>query len=397
MSNRLADMSPRRPILLASLVCPGIRAPAEIPHQEYNYSYQLYQEDDDRIRVESHYIRGSVDFNDETSFRFQWLNDAITGSSPTGALPGSAQPFLSDVDDIRTGILGALSRQFGDHRVELEVAHSSENDYISRGIALSDVWELNQKNTTINSGINYLNDSVLDTFGNYRPKDSYDFFTGVTQIVDKNTVATANLTLGYAEGYLNDRYKIVQRTDITEIPDGAGGTIQIPVVNIYPENRPDSRFRQVLQFEGTRYIEKASGALDATLRLSHDDFGIFSQTLGIEWRQEVGSHLMVIPFFRYYRQNEADFFVNTIDGVVTGTPSPNPNGSKPNYSADYRLSSFDAVSGGLRFMYQFNETFAASAAYERYVMNGTGSGSEQSPGPAYPSADIWTFGVSARF
>lgn len=387
-------MNPRHPALLVPLLCPGLRADGEVLPQQYDYSYQLYQEDDDRIRVESHYIRGSIELNDETSFRFQWLNDAISGSSPTGALPGSAQPYLSNVDDVRTGILGALSRKFGDHRVELEISHSSEDDYISRGLTLSDVWDLNQKNTMITAGFNYLNDSVLDTLGTYQDKDSYDFFAGVTQIIDKDTVFTANLTLGYAEGYLNDPYKVVQRTDFISFPDGSGGTVFIPVVNIYGENRPDSRFRQVFQLEGTHYFDEASGALDATLRFSHDDFGVCSQTAEIEWRQEIGTNLVVIPFVRYYHQNAADFFVNTLDGVVSGPPTGN---GKPNYSADYRLSSFTSVSGGLRLKYQFNDHFATTAAYERYVMNGTGDSADHSQGFAYPSADIWTIGLSATF
>lgn len=38
----------------------------------------------------------------------------------------------------------------------------------------------------------------------------------------------------------------MQRTDITSIPDGQGGTIE-SLVNLYRENRPDTRFRQVVQ------------------------------------------------------------------------------------------------------------------------------------------------------
>ena len=48
-----------------------------------------------------------MDITDSTAVRFQWLHDAISGASPTGALPGSNQPFLSEVEDVRTGILGA--------------------------------------------------------------------------------------------------------------------------------------------------------------------------------------------------------------------------------------------------------------------------------------------------
>jgi hypothetical protein len=57
----------------------------------------------------------------------------------------------------------------------------------------------------------------------------------------------------------------------------------------------------------------------------------------------------------------------------------------------------DAIIGGLKVSYQFNDMFAATAAYERYVMNSNGSSSDTAPGPSYPSADIWTLGVSASF
>jgi hypothetical protein len=390
-------MIPRQPLVLASLLCPSLQAQGEIPPQRYDYSYQLYQEDDERIKIESHYIRGSIEFDEATSFRFQWLNDAITGSSPTGALPGGIQPFYSSVEDVRTGILGALSRQFGDHRIELEISRSEEDDYLSRGVALSDTLELNQKNTTLSYGFNFLNDLVTVPGLGERRKYGYDWFTGVSQIVDKDTVVSANLTLGYNEGYLNDPYKVVQRTDIVAIDDGMGGTINIPVDNLYRENRPDARFRQVLQLEARRYIEPADGVIDGMLRLSHDDYGVFSQTVQIEWRQSIGENFQVIPFIRYYHQNAADFFVTSINGLPIATPSADPDGSGINYSADYRLSSFNALSGGVRLRYQFNDIFSATASYERYVMSGSGSASDRSPEQAYASANIWTFGISAEF
>lgn len=388
-------MIPRRPLFLASVIGPALQAHGEVPPQLYDFSYQFYQEEDGRIQVEASYLRGEIDLTDDAAFRFQLLNDAISGASPTGVLPGNSQPFLAEVEDVRQGILGALSHQFGNHRVELEVARSTEDDYGSTGIALTDTWEINQKNTTLSFGFNYLDDSVKVAGIGDQEKNSYDLFTGVSQIIDKNTVISANLTLGYAEGYLNDPYKVVQRDEVVIVPDGLGGTVELPVVNIYPENRPDERFRQVLQLEGLRYFESAKGALDVVLRLSNDDYGIFSQTLHAEWRQEVGEKLQIVPFVRFYHQNAADFFVNTLNGLPVATPSPDPDGSGPNYSADYRLSSFNAMSGGIKLAWQFHEKFEIAAAYERYMMEG--SGSDTSPDQSYPTANIWTFGASARF
>ncbi len=393
-------MSPRRPLVLASLLCPSLQSHGEIPAQKYDYSYQYYQEDGERIRIESHYIRAEVDLSEATSVHFQWLNDAISGSSPTGVLPGAAggnQDYLSKLEDVRTGILGAISQKIGDHQVELEVSRSKESDYLSKGIALSDSLELNQKNTTVSYGINYLNDAVAVPFRGDLSKKSYDLFTGVSQILDKDTVVSANLTLGYAEGYLNDPYKSVQRTEL--VATGNPFDPFTTEVTPYVENRPDQRLREVLQLEGKHYFNPVRGVLDSVLRLSNDDYGIFSQTLQIEWRQEIGDNLQVVPFFRYYRQNAADFFVNSLNGVIplSETPSNTPNGSGPNYSADYRLSSFNAVSGGLRLRYHFTDNLTASAAYERYVMTGSGSASDRAPEQSYISADIWTIGLTATF
>lgn len=381
------------------LFCGHVQAEIENLPMRWDASYQFYDEGSDRIRVESYYLRGKVDFDDETSFSFQYLNDAISGASPTGALPGGSQPFLSaEIYDVRNGLLGAISRQFGDHRVELEISRSKENDYISNGVALSDMIEFNQKNTELTFGLNYLDDDVAVFDGREdQRKETYDLFAGIRQIIDKNTVISCNLTLGYSHGYLSDPYKGIQRTEVESFPDGGGGTIDLSVDNFYPENRPDSRFRQVLQFEGRHYVEVADAAVDVVLRFSNDDFGILSQTVQIEWRQQVGDKLLLIPFFRYYHQSAADFFVNSLDGYPNVTPPTNPNGSGMNYSADYRLSSFDAISLGMRTSYRINDSISVNATYERYMMDGAGGGSDVSPSQAYVSADIWTIGLNATF
>lgn len=380
---------------LLPLLCSGLPAEADILAQRYDYSYQSYREDDDRIQVEAHYLRSEIEWDSGTAVRFQWLSDAITGASPTGVLPGNAQPFLANVEDTRNGILAALAQPWGDHRLEVELSRSEEDDYVSNGIAVSDTLELNQKNTSLAFGFHYLDDSVMVPGQSDQAKRSYDFFAGVTQIIDRNTLLTANGTLGYAEGYLNDPYKVVQRDEIVLVPDGFGGFTPIPVVNIYPENRPDSRLRAVFQLEGRRFFDSAHGALHTVLRLSHDDYGIVSETAQLEWRQEIGERWQCMPFLRYHHQSAADFFMTTVNGLPAGTASQTPTGSGPHYSADYRLSSLDAISMGLRMRYEITDQLSASASYERYTM--AGAGSESSSASSYPDADIWTFGLTAQF
>ena len=246
-------MKIRHPLFLASLLPPAFPASAGVIPMEYDYSYQVYQEDNDRIRVESHYVRGRWDILDGTSFRFQYLNDAISGASPTGALPGGSQPYISSLEDIRTGILGALSQKIGNHRLELEISQSEENDYLSNGYALSDEIEFNEKNTTLTLGVNYLDDTVTVPILGDRAKESLDFFMGVSQLLGKNTLLTGNLTLGSSNGYMNDPYKVVQRNEIVTTPDtsidvGDGTVIVVPGIDVPASDvllwQSDSKDRQ---------------------------------------------------------------------------------------------------------------------------------------------------------
>mgnify|MGYP000249269499 FL=1 len=127
-------------IALAPLLMPVVPL-AGAEAFRFDTSYQVYDESDGRIKVESRYFRGEMYLGDTTTFRFQILNDAISGATPGGALPGGTQPFLVELEDLRVGVLGALSQQIGDHKVELELSRSRESDYLSEGLAISDQWE----------------------------------------------------------------------------------------------------------------------------------------------------------------------------------------------------------------------------------------------------------------
>lgn len=353
----------------------------------FDSGYQTYKESGGRMFIESYYYRGDLFISEDTSFRFQILRDAISGSTPIGTLPGDAtQPFLVEIDDVRTGVVAALSQQIGDHRLELEASNSRESDYLSQGVSLNDRWELNQKNTTLSMGLNFVNDTITVRGTADQNKKNYDAFLGLSQLLDKNTILSANLTLGYSEGYLNDQYKVIQRNELF------GG---IPVTNIYRENRPSSRLRAVLQFQGTHFFTDANAALDAIVRLTQDDYGITSQSLQLEWRQGLFNRLELTPFVRYYQQTAADFYHRTLNNLNVGTPQEFPDGSGVNYSADYRLSSMATMSLGLKSRLRLSENLSLSATYERYEM--TGVGGDQAPAQAYPTASMWTFGVTFLF
>ncbi|MES2598221.1 MAG: DUF3570 domain-containing protein [Verrucomicrobiota bacterium] len=389
--NDLAASRVSSAMALTPLLLPAAAAQAAEQFR-FDTSYQTYDESNGRMYVESYYYRGEMFLSEDTSFRFQILRDAISGSTPIGALPGGSQPFLVEIDDVRTGVLAALSQQIFDHRVELEVSNSQESDYLSQGISLSDKWELNQKNTTLNFGLNFLNDTIVVRGTDDQNKKSYDAFLGFSQLLDKNTILSANLTLGYAEGYLNDQYKVIQRDELFTPPLGQPFVVN----NVYRENRPSSRLRGLLQFQGTHYFRETNSALDAVLRFGEDDYGISSQMLQVEWRQGLFKKVVEItPFFRYYQQTAADFFHNSLNEVNLGTPAAYPDGSGPNYSADYRLSSMATMSVGVKSRLRLTENLNLSLTYEHYDMSGMGG--DQAPAASYPTANMWTLGLNFTF
>jgi uncharacterized protein involved in copper resistance len=88
--------------------------------------------------------------------------------------------------------------------------------------------------------------------------------------------------------------------------------------------------------------------------------------------------------------------MSTLDGVKINSPDiSHPNGSGANYSADYRLSSLDTLSLGLKLRYQITDSFAANVSYERYSMSGNGS--DTAPSQAYPEANMFGFCLGAKF
>ena len=148
---------------------------------------------------------------------------------------------LSNLTDVREAGVVDLDWIRGIHTSSFQFSYSSEDDFLSRGYAFSQTMEINQRNTGINYGIGYIDDLVRPNFlDESQRKDSYDYFLGISQVMDPNTVVALNFTYSDYNGFLSDPYKIIQRE--TEILPG----LSLPLT--FPENRPDSRERRIWFF-----------------------------------------------------------------------------------------------------------------------------------------------------
>lgn len=366
--------------LLVGCLPRGARA-----EESVRYKFQDYRETGGRIAVEVHGATVEKDFGPDIHLKLEGVIDAITGATPNGqpAPAGSDQVPLSRLTERRKAWNAALSRQFARINLTVGVANSRESDYVSTGWSLNTLTDFNQKNTTLLVGVAGTDDDVKVFYQTDRAeKRTSDVIVGVTQLLDPRTSVTFNLTWGRQRGYLADPYKLVQKN--TEIIPG----VSLPLT--FAENRPGERDKGIALAGFNRAFPEVRGAIDLSYRLYRDSYDVNSHTLDVAWFQQIGERVIVRPSFRYYTQDAADFYYYRLDGtsVVPFVGPPRPDG--PHYSSDYRLSSLQTYTYGLKVVWNVTDALHLDAAYERYDMRGSDGVTPQS---AYCQADIVTVGA----
>ncbi|TAN37681.1 MAG: DUF3570 domain-containing protein [Verrucomicrobia bacterium] len=292
-----------------------------------------------------------------------------SGNAPAAATPTPATPApaakvpTASSSDHRYGLTLELDKIIGAHTVAAQFAYSTESDYNSKGLTLRDSINFNQKNTTLLLGVSANHDLVQ---GFWQPdaatKNTYEGIVGVTQLLDPKTFVTLNLTLGRAQGYLTDPYKVVELNG-----------------ELVPERRPEDRNKQILYLALTRYLESMDASAELSYRYYHDTFNITANTVTFAWYQKLSREFTLRPMLRYYQQSAADFYAVRF----SGTPEF--------YSADYRLSELSAVGYGLKLIWMPSKTLSFDLDVERYEEQGHDG--VTSP-DAYPGATIVMIGAT---
>jgi hypothetical protein len=299
---------------------------------------------------------------------------AVAGATPTGGGGGGgSQVPLTHMQDMRYAGDLAADLRHANQTFTPELSYSTEKDYTSFGVALTDAIDFNQKNTTLVLGASRDFDAVQPIkWPASKSKDSTEILVGVNQLLDPKTVLKLDLTYGFENGYLSDPYRGV----VFDNSPTAG--------TLYPENRPSTRTEEIGFLSLTHFFDPLNGSAEVSYRLYHDSYGIVSHTLGLAWFQKIGRYVIVFPLVRYSVQSAANFYGTTFPGDPT-----NPSTIPKYYSADYRLSALSTYTLGLQITAIVNDRLHLDASYERYEMVGNNS---QTAASAYPSANIYTAG-----
>ena len=326
------------------------------------------------MQIQTHSVYFDQKIMDALTMKGELVYDGISGATPTGTHQANGKAKLTHVEDIRrAGNIGAEWR-FGDHTLSPGIAFSKESDYQSKGVSLADAIDFNEKNTILQLGVSHNFDNVRHANRiDWSDKDATEAIVGISQLLSPKTILNVAFTFGNDSGYLSDPYRAAEYHP-SFFPSG--------VTTAVPERRPAHRNKEVLFNSLTHHFDSLNASLEGTYRFYYDSYGVFSHTVGINWHQWLGQHLIVEPLVRFSEQSAASFYTTQFSGSFSSDPAGF-------HSSDYRLSSFYSLDFGLQATAVINEHFHVNLGYHRYAMYGL----DATTADMYPQANVFTIGL----
>ncbi len=379
-----------------SLLCAAQGASLAAAEKEKSWSFDTalqYYGESDRVTDTSANVLARRSWADGRTLVLKLGVDTLTGASASGAAPSrSVQTFTgpsggsyviapgeTPLDptflDTRVALSANYSHPLGDRmRASYGASVSSEYDYFHAGANGSLSWDFNQRNTTLNLGLAFANDTIDPVGGapiglaemlvpgnnsNKLADDSKtvtDLLVGVTHVLDKRTVGQLNYSLSHSSGYLTDPYKLISVVDPVTGDNVPGfGPIDLYLF----ESRPDSRTKHALYTHVRRQLRR--DILDVSYRFMTDDWGVDSHTVDLHYRFKFNSFYLQ-PHLRVYTQTAADFYAPLL---FDGAPLPE------HATADYRMGDLDGMTYGLKYGRPLGGGREWSLRLEYYLQSGS--------------------------
>jgi hypothetical protein len=343
----------------AALALPGLMQTATAGRVEETYNadfqYGHYSEGKQRMEVDIFEGALSAPIGKAITANVGILRDMVSGASPVynfrenGQIKqriSSASPTSQCGESIceqRDQITGGATYFLDASSISIGGGLSREHDYTSRFFNTNYSIDLNKKLTTLNFGASVAFDDIEPSPSTWNPasrpngwasyKTGQNYLIGVSQVIDKDTLFQSNMTFGYSKGFLTDPYKQV----------GVEGMGAFSLSEV----RPGDKFQWAWLNQYVRHFGQFNdAALHIDYRYSLDSWGSHAHTFEASWHQPIADGWQIIPRFRYYSQDKADFYQPIFNDTVNFANMTLNNNSA--YSSDYRLAGFGALSGGIK-------------------------------------------------
>ncbi|VAW71514.1 FIG01057804: hypothetical protein [hydrothermal vent metagenome] len=378
--------------LAAACTClTGMSVNAETKPWFIDLGAMNYIEQDRNTGVEL-LINASRELQDEDVFSLIAEFDVVTGATPNGATASNvAQTFTTasgngtysvganelPVDDTHMDTRMSLGMAYedamnSDFKINYDARLSMEFDYFSLGAGVEFLYDLNQHNTTLFTGINTEYNRVHPVGGipdplvstplpnTFQPRGDASVTRrqsgvhfGFNQIINKNSLMQFKYSFSDASGYLNDPYKILSLIDNQNI-NSLGATVDY----LY-ENRP--RQREIQSVYLAYKLNVQGSVVDLSYRYYWDEWDINSNTLDMKYRIKLDQRFFLQPHLRIYGQSSAEFYRHSL----------NTSEVLPEYaSADLRLGEFAAYTVGFRYGKAYSEGRSHTIGVEYYTQRG---------------------------
>ncbi|MCG8668503.1 MAG: DUF3570 domain-containing protein [Pseudomonadales bacterium] len=398
-------------LMSAALALPGVADAAQGGFRsedvKLNYHRAKYEEKGNRMSVETEHVTLTVPVGRDFEVTGSIIEDITSGASPVVNfldIDGDPHQFVetgASIKDKRDIVEASVGYYGVDDYASFKIGRSEEDDYESSYGSLSYRLDINHKRTSISFGAGLTSDEVWNSYNPdvlleepsiFDRRKKKEFMVGISQIVNRNTVAQFNVTYAKSEGNLSDPYKKVYvvdegLVDYRGLIDVAGlfrfavdfglvsflnesgitrflnesSFIDVPEVTEFllglkKDNRPDVREQWIYLLRFSHYMESTNSGLHFDYRYSDDSWGADSHTFDLKWNFGFESGWQISPGLRYYSQHSAFFY----DVFFESLPEDEF------VSSDYRLAGFGAISKKLGLSKTFNRKYTFYIDYERY-------------------------------
>lgn len=451
--------SRRRAALLLAIVLPLLRL-ARASAQEENeagYRRELYQEDKDRIRVDTDSFGFGVKLSDHVHLRGEVVLDAISGATPTGAPPQTKWPFPSYNDYYASALRQSTGIQFNQYLNENVIY--ADAGYITYAQLTNDATAF-AHNTAPTIATNSANGSYNALINNPNYRNTK---VPVVPMHDRRTAVSLQLPLSFGIHELTPSIAYSEENDYISWGGALNYSIALNNKNttfslgwahnadrvlddlrVWRDKTTDEGFLGVVQlltpksyvtlnctFGAERgYLSDPYRGVMALLnfpQLDPADAGLLpekrpgqrtKQIVYVSWNQFVTPlHGAAELSYRFYHDSYGIFshtvqlnWHQKIGRQLVVSPMfrysrqsaadfysvmvSDFNHLPAAYSSDYRLSDLQTFAAGLNLSWRVHKYVSLDAGYLRYVMQGLDGVTSPS---AYPSANVYTLGLRVWF
>ena len=309
---------------------------AILPEDRFDILYHSY--DGDSVEVDGPSILGRTHIGKSTSIYGNYYTDSVTSASIDVRL--GASPYTEDREEKSVGVDYLTDNT----TISVGYTNSEEDDYSAKAYHLGLSHEMFGNLTTISLGFSFADDAIRKnryingekvgtdpTFGEKELKRRH-YRLAISQIMSTKLIMNLAFEGIADEGYTQNPY----RSAILDV-DFASQNVTFDA-EYYPETRTSNAIAL-----RASYFLPYRAAIKTEIKYYKDTWDIEAQSYKISYTHPFKKHWVVDLHYRWYQQDEANFYYDVVPGGVSLTYQ----------GRDKELSLFSSQSFGFGVTYEF--------------------------------------------